>query len=314
MSAVSRCVDDASNVPKKLREASVQVCECSKQRTRQDSPSRPGEEPEEPDDKAVVPGDPHSDTECHGGKMNALRRDKGPRGHMGELERSRGVEGIRDRGMVVNGAEHDGIHPSSCENEREVETNAPCRRNRPGGLMGEPKVLRDVEGDWSHKSDVDGVRYNGRRDGKDGATSSARCDSKRVETRLLAGEKGQYQQVERDITTDVPEASTPPPNDPRRPVELPNLPRRRGRIKLRSRKIRRTKMRRLTYQVRQQRRGPSRCMKCIGDVAYEVWMLGEPIPARYRCSTTLQRSRIQDRTRHALNQYHHLPGIFPRHW
>ena len=90
--------------------------------------------------------------------------------------------------------------------------------------MGEPKASRDVEGDWSHESDEDGVGYHGRRDGKDGATSSAHCDSKRVETRLLAGDKGQYQQVECDITMDVPEASTPPPNDPKRPVKLPNLP------------------------------------------------------------------------------------------
>ena len=115
-SAVSRCVDDASNMPKKLREASVQVCECLKRRTWQDSPSRPGEEPEEPDDEAVIPGDPHSDTECHRGKMNerivkmnVLHRDKGPGGHMGELERSRGVEGIWNCGKVVDGAEHNGM-------------------------------------------------------------------------------------------------------------------------------------------------------------------------------------------------------------
>jgi hypothetical protein len=58
--------------------------------------------------------------------------------------------------------------------------------------MGEPKASRDVEGDWSHESDGDGVGYKGRRDGKDGATSSVRCGSKQAKTRLLAGDKGQY--------------------------------------------------------------------------------------------------------------------------
>ena len=145
---------------------------------------------------------------------------------MGEPEASRGVEGVRDHGTVVDGAEHDRTCPRADRSERIIETNAPCRRNRPGDHIGDREASRDVEGDWSRKIDVDGVGYNGRRDGKDGATSSARCDSKRVETRLLAGEKGQYQQVERDITTDVPEASTPPPNDPKRPVELPNPPHR----------------------------------------------------------------------------------------
>ena len=90
--------------------------------------------------------------------------------------------------------------------------------------MGKPKALRDVEGDWSHKSNGDSVRYNGRQDGKDGATSGACRNSQQVEIRLLAGDnlKGQFQQVKCDITTDIPEASTPPPNNPKQPVELLN--------------------------------------------------------------------------------------------
>ena len=90
--------------------------------------------------------------------------------------------------------------------------------------MGKLKASRDVKDDWSRKSDGDGVGYNGRRDGKDGATSGAHHNSQRVETRPLAGDKGQSQQVECDITTDVPEVSTPPPNDPKRSIKLPNLP------------------------------------------------------------------------------------------
>ena len=166
--------------------------------------------------------------------------------------------------------------------------------------MGKLKASRDVKGDWSRESDGDGVGYNGRRDGKDGATSGASRDSQRVETRPLAGDKGQFQQVKRDITTDVPETSTPPPNDPKRPVKLPNPPRRRGRIKSRSGRIRRMKTKESTHRIARPRRGQSGRIERIAYVAYEVQMLGEPIPARYRRSTTLQRSRIQDRAHSAL--------------
>ena len=307
VSTTSGSVEGVWKRPKKLPNTSERERKRSKRRCQQNSPSRPGEEPEEPGGETVVQGDVHSHPEPHRGGTNddgietkPSSRDTEPRRHLGEPEASRGVEGVRDRGTVVDGAGHNGIRPSSDGSERRVETNAPCRRNRPGGHMGEPKASRDVEGDWSRKIDVDGVGYNGRRDGKDGATSSARCDSKRVETRLLAGNKGQYQQVERDITTDTPEASTPPHNDPRRPIELPNPPRRRGRIKSRSRKIRRTKTKKSTHRIVQPRRGQIRRIKRIGDVAYEVQMLGEPIPARSRRSTTPQRSRIQDRAHSAL--------------
>ena len=96
---------------------------------------------------------------------------------MGELERSRGVEGIRDCGMVVDNAEHDQTCPRADRSERIIKTNTPCRRNRPGGHMGELKAPRDVEGDWSRESDGYGIGYHGRRDGKDGATSGTRRNS-----------------------------------------------------------------------------------------------------------------------------------------
>ena len=63
---------------------------------------------------------------------------------MGEPEASRGVEGVRDRGMVVDDAEHDGMCPSSRGNEREVETNAPCREVEPGDHIGEPKASKAI--------------------------------------------------------------------------------------------------------------------------------------------------------------------------
>ena len=95
-SAVSESVKDVQKKPKKLQNTLEQVRERSKGRTWQNSPSSPGEEPEEPDDKAVVPGNPQNDPEGaksisdeHVIKMNASCWDKGPRGHMGKLKRSR---------------------------------------------------------------------------------------------------------------------------------------------------------------------------------------------------------------------------------
>ena len=134
----------------------------------------------------------------------------------------------------------------------------------------------------------------------DGATSGARRDSKRVETDPLAEDKARQHEWRKRMRSDVPRSSTPPPEHPRPLTDYVDPPRRRGRIKSRSEKIRRTKMKKSTYRIVQPRRGQSRRTKRIGDVTYEVQMLGEPIPARYRRSTTLQRLRIQDRAHSAL--------------
>ena len=258
-SRASGRAEDTREKLEKLENTSERVCELSERKGRQDSPNRPGEGPEEPDNEAVVPGDPQNDSHPRSvsderiDRMNAPSLDKAPGGHIDDQEALRDIEGDSDCGTVVDGAEHDGVCPSSCGNERRIETDARSRRTRPGGHMGKPKALRDVKGDWSHESDGDGIGYNGRRDGKDGTTSGTRRDSQRVETRPLAGDKGQSQQVERDITTDIPEESTPPPNDTKRPIKLPNPPHHRGRIKLRSGKIRRTKMKKSTYRIVQPR-------------------------------------------------------------
>jgi hypothetical protein len=160
---------------------------------------------------------------------------------LGEPEASRGVEGVRDRGTVVDSAEHDGISPSRVRNGREVDTNARDQRTRPGGHMGELKASRDVEGDWSRESDGDGVGYHGERGKMDGVTSGVRGDSKRVDPRPLADREGQHQRFTRNETAHIPELSTPPTNDPKRPTECVDPPRRRGRMKSRPRKVNRTK-------------------------------------------------------------------------
>ena len=105
--------------------------------------------------------------------------------------------------------------------------------------------------------------------------SSASHDSKRVGTRLLAGDKsGQHGKCKR-AKTDVPGPSRPPPSHHRRPTEPVDPPRRRGRLKSRTRKIRSSISRKSTYRLVRPRRGQSGRFERIGYVAYRLQMLGE---------------------------------------
>ena len=146
-------------------------------------------------------GEVHRDPECHRGKTNehvietnTSRRDRGPRGHMGKLERSRGVEGVRDRGTVVNSAKHNGMCPRSDGNTCSIVPNPPCQDRRPGGHLGEQELSRVVEGNWRRQTDVEGIVHNWEQREMDGAMSSARRDSKRVQMDPLTIEKeGQHE-------------------------------------------------------------------------------------------------------------------------
>ena len=133
----------------------------------ENSPQRLPDEPDEPDNEAVVPGDPQNDPKGSKSvsderidRMNAPCQRNSPGGHLGEPEASRGVEGVRDCRMVVDGAEHNGIRPSSRGNEHEVETNVPCREVEPGDHIGELEKSRSVEGDWDHQTFVEDVGYD----------------------------------------------------------------------------------------------------------------------------------------------------------
>ena len=267
-SAVSRCVDDASNVPKKLREASEQVRERSEQRIEQDSPKRAQSGRAEPSREAGMMDDsqshqerPRSVSDERVDRTNAPYRRNGLGGHLGEPEASRGVEGVRDRGTVVNGAEHDGVCPRSDGNTRGVVPNPPCREVEPGHHIGEPKASRDVESDWDRWSDVEGDRIGGRQCRKDGATSGAHRDSKRVKRRPPAPEEARQQRRYRQCIKNVPRSSMAPSKHPRHPIELPNPPRRRGRLKSHPRKIRRTKIKESTHRIVRPRRGQIRRIK-----------------------------------------------------
>ena len=232
VSAASGNVEDTREKPKKLREALERARERMERKDEEDSPRRLPDEPDEPDDEAVVPGDPQNDPEGPKSvsdervdETNAPCRRNGPGGHLGEPEASRGVEGVRNCGKVVDGAEHNGIRPSSRGNEREVVPNPPCRDRRPRGHSGEQESSRVVEGDWRRRTDVEGVAYDWERREMDGATSGARRDSKRAETDPLAIEKEGQRERRKRTKNDLPRPSTPPPEHPRPLTDYVDPPR-----------------------------------------------------------------------------------------
>ena len=153
----------------KLRNTSKRVSKRSKRRVDEDSPGRPGEEPEELSGETAVPGGVHThqegprgDPSDVGGGTNAPSGDTGPGGHRGEEESSRGVEGESNCVKVVDRAERDGIRPSGARNNGGGDTKPPSRGRRSGGDLGERDELGDVEGDRERQSDGDGDDMDGR--------------------------------------------------------------------------------------------------------------------------------------------------------
>ena len=198
--------------------------------------------------------------------------------HQVEIEPLEAIEAsrrCREPSRAIQTAQMLSTTPDMMEDIPEAMGTSALRQVRgPGGYLDEQAESGDVGDYQTTQSGGDGIQGVGKRGGKNGTTSSACRDSQRVETRPLAGDKDQFQQVEHNITPDVPEASTPPPNDPKRPVELPNLLHRQGRMKLRPRKVNRMKTKESTHRIVQPRRGQITCTKRIGDVEYEVQMLG----------------------------------------
>ena len=261
-------VEDVGNRPTKLKNTLKRVRQRSERRNRADSPRRARSELQEPSGETAAPGGPRTyqegpigGTSEDGSDTSASDRDTQPGGCRGEQVESKGTEGDSDRTSAINRAELDGIGPGSDRDERVGDTNPLRRDNRPGGQLGERVELGDVEGDRERQSDGEGDEMDGIRGGMDGA----RRDSKRVETTPLAeGETGQYRWRMR-TTTDVPRPSTASTNDPRRPIDHPNPPRRRGRLKRRSTSISPSQW---TYQVIQTRRGR---IGRIGSVEHVVY-------------------------------------------
>jgi hypothetical protein len=271
-SGASEGVEDDGERPTKLRNASERADEPLEHRSREDSPGTAPDEPDEPGGETAVPGDAHSTQEgprCKanggGGETSASDRDTWPGGCRGEQEESRGVEVSRDRQKDVDGAEYDGNRPRSEENERDVDTNALHRDRWPGGRLCERGGSGYVEGDLERRSDGDGDQRSERRGGKDGATSGARSDSIRVNTSLLADNETDQHGQRKRTKADVHRPSTPPTDNPRRPIEAVDPPRRRGRIKPRPRRVSTS---RGTYQVMRTRRGR---IGRIGPFGYVVY-------------------------------------------
>ena len=80
----SEGVDDDAKQPKKLKNMLEHEHGRWKRRSQKYSPGRPGEEPDDPDGKTVMPGD----------DANTLDQDTGPGGLVGEQVESRGVEAV----------------------------------------------------------------------------------------------------------------------------------------------------------------------------------------------------------------------------
>ncbi|KIJ09064.1 hypothetical protein PAXINDRAFT_17847 [Paxillus involutus ATCC 200175] len=121
------------------------------------------------------------------------------------------------------------------EKDGERETNVSSRTDEPGDEGVEESRSREVEGKEGDQSEGDGCQRDGRTNDAGDATSSASCDSLRVETGALADdEAGQQCDGKPRASTNPPEPSTPstpPPYATKRPTHIANPPRRRGRLK-----------------------------------------------------------------------------------
>ena len=94
-------------------------------------------------------------------------------------------------------------------------------------------------------------------------------------TRLLAGDKSGQHGKHKRAKTDVPGPSRPHPSHPRHPTEPVDPPRRRERLKSPPKRIRRSKIRRSTYQVVQLRRSHIGRIGCIVHVVHGLGMIKE---------------------------------------
>jgi hypothetical protein len=221
----------------------------------QDELHDPGGEADAPGDPESDPQGPRGGSNDDRGDTNAPGRATGPGGHLELQGESRGAEVDWERRKVVERAEYDRIRPSSDGNSRGVDANTLCRDKAPGGDPGERNDSGEVEDDRERQSDGNGDHRGWRRGDKDGATSAARRDSKRVETDALAGYQTDQHNQRQRTARNVPGPSTPPPDDHRRPTYHPNPPRHRGRLKTRPRQVSQTRARRPLTHFERSRRG-----------------------------------------------------------
>jgi hypothetical protein len=189
-STASWTVEDVGKKSKKLRKASKRIRKRSEQISQQNSPKEARDELHDPGGEADAPGDPESDPQGpRGGDTNAPGRATGPGGHLEWPGESRGAEVDLEHRKVTERAGYDWIRTRIVENERVGDTSALRRDTRPGGHPGEQVGSAGVQDNRERRDDGIGVGYDGNRCRMDGATSSTRRESKRLETRMLAEQK-----------------------------------------------------------------------------------------------------------------------------
>ncbi|KAN0093090.1 hypothetical protein V8E55_003874, partial [Tylopilus felleus] len=127
--------------------------------------------------------------------------------------------------------------PGSDGNTRGVETRAQRRVGGPGDHLGEEVELGCVKVDSSGENIRKRVEYDGIVCRKDGATSGARCDSKQVETRLLAETRANQHEHRQDTTNHVLAPSITPLDNARSPSGYVDPLRRRGRLRTRPKSV-----------------------------------------------------------------------------
>ena len=132
-------------------------------------------------------------------------------------EGKRGIKVDSDSRKVFDGADYDKISHGHKESRRAIETDAQCRENGPRDHLGEQverEILGAIERDWRRQNVVEGDGYDENDGWKDGVTSGARCDPKRVGKQSLAGGDSQHRRNTRAsdvrVKTDVPRPSQPP--------------------------------------------------------------------------------------------------------
>ena len=282
-SGASGRIEDVWKWPRKLRKASKRVSEHSERRTRVDSP-RSAKESEDPGGETVAPGGvqsvqegPRKVRDERVNETNAPSRVIGPGRHLDVQGDSEVVEGNPDRAKVVEGAGNDGKQPRTEGDQRYVETNAPGRDGGPGGHIGESVESGEVEGDRERQSDGDGIEMDREWCWTDSATSGARRDSRRVGLQPLAEVRSSRQERRQRTMAHAPRPSTPPSRYARSLSDHVDPPRRRGRLKTKSRRVSQTQARRYAHQAIRTRRGHYRIrfICCTG-----TWDGAEAISSR----------------------------------
>ncbi|KAF8838501.1 hypothetical protein BDN67DRAFT_1013030 [Paxillus ammoniavirescens] len=143
-------------------------------------------------------------------------RPNGPTEPPDEKEGERGVDGELKVEMRVEMVEN-------------VKSRESSQVDQPGGRGVEETKLREVEDKLGGTDEDNSCQQDGRMNDMGDQTSSASCDSQRVETSALAEDKvGQHRDSTRNVSMDAPGPPTPSKKYSKRPAYHVNPPRHRG--------------------------------------------------------------------------------------